>query len=221
MSIAVKTSVEKDTVSPWLKDLQGRVTSHRIAAEVGPRCTRLVQRNFRSLGTNKRGWASTHFYGRAAEATNWQEGFGFLNIVVNQIGIRQRLMGGDIRPVNAGALTIPAQEEAYGKRAGEFSGLKFAFVMDLERGVMRPALVANRAVATLVEQVTIKSGKNKGQTRMKAIAQTFGLQALFWLAKGVHQTADPRVLPSDAEFIQEFDRSVEALMRDQQTGGNN
>ena len=213
MSIAANISVEKDTASPWLRDLQGRVTSHRIASEVGPRCTRLVQRNFRSLGANKRGWASTHFYGRAAEATNWQEGFGFLNIVVNQIGVRQRLMGGDIRPVNAGALTIPAQEEAYGKRAREFSGLKFAFVEDPERGVMRPALVAMRSTGSNVEPVTIKSGKNKGQTRWKETSQTFGLQALFWLSKGVHQEADPSVLPSDDEFLQEFDRSVEALLR--------
>ena len=214
MSIAVNISVEKDTATPWLKDLAGRCTSHRIAAEVGPRCTRLVQRNFRSLGTNKRGWASTQFYGRAAEATNWQEGFGFLNVVINQIGVRQRLMGGDIKPVNAGALTIPAVEEAYGKRAREFEGLKFAFALDPERGTMRPALVAMRSTGSEVEQVTIKSGKKKGQTRMKEVAQTFGLQAIFWLSKGVHQEADPGVLPSDEEFAAEFDKSVGALMRD-------
>ncbi len=213
MSVGVKIDVEKDTATPWLKDLQGRVTSHRIAAEVGPRCTRLVQRNFRSLGANKRGWASTHFYGRAAEATNWQEGFGFLNIVINQIGVRQRLMGGDIRPVNAGALTIPAQEEAYGKRAGEFDNLKFAFVEDPERGTMRPALVALRATGSEVEQRFYKSGPKKGLPYYKETAQTFGLQALFWLSKGVHQEPDPSVLPTDDDFLAEFDKSAAALMR--------
>ena len=212
MSVAVR--VETDTASPWLKDLQGRVTSHRIASEVGPRCTRLVQRNFRSLGENARGWPTTHFYGRAAEATNWQEGFGFLNIVVNQIGVRQRLEGGPIKPVNAGALTIPAREEAYGKTASEFPNLKFGFALDPERGTMRPALIGMASQGSMVEQRTYKSGKKKGQTYMKEVGQIVGLEAMFWLSKGVNQKPDPRVLPSDEEFFVEFDRSVGALMRD-------
>lgn len=209
MSVATNISVVEDTASPWLRDLVGRVTPHRIAAEVGPRCTRLVQRNFRGLGTNARGWKTTNFYGRAAEATNWQEGFGFLNIVVNQIGVRQRLMGGDIKPVNAGALTIPACEEAYGKRAGEFSNLQFKFVLDPERGVMRPALVEKAGVTH------IKLGRKRkdGTRSAKADRTSTGLVALFWLSKGVHQEADPRVLPSDEEFLAEFDRSAEALLK--------
>jgi hypothetical protein len=209
MSIAGNISVENDTASPWLKDLQGRVTPHAIAAVVGPRCTRLVQRNFVSLGTNKRGWPSTGFYEAAAKATNPQEGLGFLDIVINHIGVRQRLMGGDIRPVKAGALTIPAVPEAYGKGAGDFSGLQFKFVLDPERGVMRPALVEKARVT----HVKVGRKKKDGTRTATADRTSTGLVALFWLSKGVHQVADPRVLPSDAEFLQEFDRSVEALMK--------
>jgi hypothetical protein len=209
MSIAVDISVEKDTATPWLRELQGKLTSHRIAAEVGPRCTRLVQRHLRGLGQNKRGWQSTHFYGRAAEATNWQEGFGFLNIVINQIGMRQRYFGGDIKPLNAGgALTIPASPEAYGKRAGEFSNLQFKFALDPERGVMRPALVEKAGV------MHIKLGRKKkdGTKTATADRMSTGLVALFWLSKGVHQEPDPGVLPSDEDFEREFSLSVKALL---------
>src|ERR1043166_5619357 len=99
MSLAVQITTPVDTATPEVRMLQQRVTPHRMAAEIGPRATRLVQRNFLKLGTNKRGWPSTHFWGRAAEATNWQEGFGFVEIGVNQIGVRQQLMGGEIKPV--------------------------------------------------------------------------------------------------------------------------
>jgi len=213
MSLAQKIEIE-DSASPWLMELKGQVSPHRMAAEVGPRCTRLVQRNFRQLGTNAKGWPSTHFYGRAAEATNWQEGFGFVMIAINQIGIRQRLEGGDIKPVNAGALTIPAMPEAYGKTAGEFSNLKFAMIEDPERGTMRPALVAMRSTSSQVERVNITRGKQKGQTRFKEVSQTFGLQALFWLAKGVHQEPDPSVMPTDGEFEHAFGQSVDALLKE-------
>jgi hypothetical protein len=79
MSVATKIDVVNDTASPWLALMQGRISPHRIAAEIGPRCTRLVQRNFRKLGANAKDWPSTHFYGRAAEATNWHDdGYGFV-----------------------------------------------------------------------------------------------------------------------------------------------
>src|SRR5947209_7974293 len=142
MSIAVIT----DTATPELEYLRANVTPHRMAAEIGPRATRLVQRNFlkKERAGNSRGWPSTHFYARAAEATNWQEGFGFVMIGVNQIGIRQRFLGGDIEAKDK-KLTIPAVPEAYGKRAGEFNNLKFGFALDPESGKMRPALVEAQA----------------------------------------------------------------------------
>jgi hypothetical protein len=49
---------------------------------------------------------------------------------------------------------------------------------------------------------------------MKEVGQIVGLEAMFWLSKGVNQKPDPRVLPSDEQFFVEFDRSVGALMRD-------
>lgn len=196
-----KIETVEDNATPWLRELAGRVTPHRIATEAGPRGTRLVQRNFRSLGRNERGWPSTQFYGRAAEATNWQEGAGFFVIAVNQIGVRQRLLGGDIKPVKAGALTIPAIPQTYGKTAREFPNLEFGFLLDPETGRMRPCL-----------KEKAESRKQK-RGNGKAAAVTTGQVAFFWLSKGVHQDPDPRVMPSDADFEAEFDKSVEALLK--------
>lgn len=209
MGVATRIETVSDTATPWLQELQGRIAPHRIAAEVGPRCTRLVQRNFRSLGQNAKGWPSTHFYGRAAEATNWQEGFGFVMISVNQIGIRQRLMGGTIKPVNAQNLTIPARPEAYGKTAREFSNLQFKFVLDPESGRMRPALV-EKTVAVDHARTRNDGGRDK---RFKKPAPST-VEALFWLAKSVKQEADPDVMPSDEDFEEAFDQSVKALLRE-------
>jgi hypothetical protein len=217
MSLTTSIAVENDTASPWLAKVRANVSPHRIAAEVGPRCTRLVQRNFRKYagGANAKGWPSTHFYGRAAEATNWQEGFGFVQISVNQIGIRQRLLGGTIKPVNAGALTIPNTPEAYGKTAREFSNLQFKMLYDPETGHVRPALVEKAGV------IKIKLGRKKkdGSKSATPVSTTTGMVALFWLAKSVTQEPNPNVMPTEREFEMEFDKSVDALLRDTTRGG--
>lgn len=197
MSLAVKIEVEKDTATPGLAELAARVTPQRMAAEVGPRCTRMVSRHLRENGRNKKGWPTTNFWPRAAKATNWQEGDGYVDIVTNQIGVRQRLMGGPISPVNAGALTIPISPVAYGHRASEFPG---AFVIWTAKG------------GFIVQAQSIDGGAapkgGHGKSRKKA-----ALNFLFKLAKGVNQKPDPTVYPSDEDFKAAFDESVEALMR--------
>lgn len=208
MSIAI----EKDTATPELKFLAG-VTPHRLAAEVGPRSTRLVQNNFlkKEQAGNKNGWPSTHFYARAAEATNWQEGFGFVMISVNQIGIRQRLVGGPIVPgPGKKYLTEPAVPDAAGKRAAEFPNLKFAFALDPDNpGTVRPALVEKPGV------LKFELGQKKKDGTRSVLHQrvTTGLVPIFWLLAGANQQGDPTVMPSDEQFQQVFDQSVDAVLR--------
>ena len=206
--MSLNIQVEKDTATPWLREMRRRVTPHGLAVQVGPRATRLVQMNFISLGRNAKGWPSTHFYGRTAEATNWQEGFGFVMLVVNQIGIRQRLLGGDIKPVNAGALTIPAAPEAYGKGAGEFHNLQFGFAVNPETGTMMACLKE-----TMATQIRIGQKRKDGSQSVTPISTNLGVKVMYWLAKGVHQEPDPRVLPSEEAFAAEFDKAVEDALR--------
>ena len=217
MSVAVKVSAVEDTVSPWLRELEDRVAPELICAEVGPRCTRLVQRNFRSLGQNQRGWPSTQFYGRAAEETNWQAFTGYVDIVVDQIGIRQRLEGGPITPQKAGALTIPISPVSYGKTVADFPGAfllctpKGAWIVQYGTGLL---YVADQATHGAKGSAAMHAKAARGLGGNAASRKAASLNFLFVLSKGVTQTANSRVLPSDEEFDGEFDKSVKALLKE-------
>ena len=208
MSVAVR--IVTDTASPWLREMQMRVSPQRMANQLGPACERLVRRNFLAQGTNKQGWPSTSFWKKAEGATHRKSGYGFVQIECSKIGVRQRLEGGDIKPVNAGALTIPACPEAYGKTAADFANLVFGFEIDPRTGNMRPCLHEKGGVAK------IKLGKYKrkdGTRKATVTSMTTGREVMFWLCKGVHQNPNPKVMPSDEAFGAEFDKSVEALMK--------
>jgi len=215
MSIGARVTTEVDTATPWLAGLPSRITTHEMAAQLGPGCARLMQGHFRAQGANKRGWPSTEFWSRAADATNWieggGEGGGFVDIDCNQIGIRQQIYGGDIRPVNAKALTIPAAPEAYGKTAGEFNDLKFGFEFDPQTGTMRPCLKSSES--TLAVKVKWKRSKTGATREAKQSKQTVGAQVMFWLCGGVTQKPHPDVVPSDEDFGAAMDTAMGAILR--------
>jgi hypothetical protein len=213
MSFAVNIATDLPTAQAMMGEMERRIGLGRLHDQLGPRVTRLVQRNFRAIGPNKQGWPTTEFANRAADATSWGAGFlsldaGAVIVYTAMLGVRQRLLGGDIKPVNAESLAYPAAPEANGKTPGEFSNLEFGFALDPERGVMRPCLKETRAT-----KVKIGKAKKDGSRSVKAVAETTGIVAIFWLAKGVHQEPDPRWMPTDQEFGAAFDASVDALIR--------
>ena len=203
MSIAVT----HDDATPGLQALKAQLSPARIAAELGPRLTRLMQRNFRTLGTNKQGWPSTQFWAHAAQATNWQPTNSGLDIICGQIGVRQRLLGGTIKPVNAGALTIPADPAAYGKTAREFSNLHFSLVMNPQTGHIQPALVEAAA-----SEVKFGKIKKDGTRKVTHTASTLGTHVMYWLCKSVTQQPNPAVLPPDEQWNAEFDKGMQNLL---------
>lgn len=208
MSIAMKFDLVRDTARPALRELEGAVSPKRIAGELGPRLTKLVQGNFLKQPRNKNDWPTTNFYPRAAKATNWQADDQALHIIVNQIGIRQRFYGGEIKPVNAKALTFPAAPDAYGKRASEFSNLVIRFILDPASGKMRPALVEKPGT------VKVKLGRKKkdGSRTSTPVSTSTGLVPLFWLASGALQSPNPAIIPTPEEFGAETDKGIENLL---------
>jgi hypothetical protein len=196
-----------DNATPAMREIALRVSPARLAAEVGPRSVRLVQRNFRSLGTNSRGWPSTHMYSQMAQATTWAAEAGAVHVDVNHVATRQRLLGGVITPQEAGTLTLPATPEAYGHRAREFSNLEFGFELNPTTGRMMPCL--REARATVFKQTRRKDGTIVN----KPVKSTTGTKVWYWLAGRVNQKPDPRVMPADGEWEREFDRSVDALVK--------
>ena len=217
MSVALKFEVVRDTATPELRRLIANVNPHRLATDIGSRGLKLVQRNFFSLGKNKKGWPTTHFWKRAAEASNVQVGADFAIISANQIGLRQRIEGGDIAPVHAKMLAIPAVPDAYGKRAAEYgNNLKFGFALDPESGKMRPALVEPEATSIKIGKV-----RKNGSRSIKPTSTTTAKIAIFWLLAHVHQEPNPEALPSDEEFSNMIDQSIAAVLRFPIiTGGN-
>jgi len=173
----------RDEVTPILQGLGLLAQSVRPA--IGAAVVELFQQNFRSLPDNKQGWPTTNFWARAARSTNYDVAAEAININVDQQGVRQRLEGGEIRPVNKAWLTIPARAEAYGKRAGEFSGLHFVF---FRQG--HAALMENDSV-----DVSFGKQRKDGSRQVKQGAERSGV--MFWLVKSVTQTANPAVIPSE------------------------
>ena len=178
----------RDEVTPILQGLGLLAQSVRPA--IGAAVVELFQQNFRSLPDNKQDWPTTNFWERAVRATNYDVAAENININVNQQGVRQRLEGGTINPVNSAWLTIPARAEAYGRRAGEFNNLHFVFFRsDLA------ALVEN-------ESQDVKFGrKKKDGTRTVTAGEERGGGIFYWLKKSVSQAANPNVIPSESEII--------------------
>lgn len=119
----------RDNATPALKSLLDSCTGPNINPVVGRAGVNFLRIHFRRLNAerpNKLGGERTNFYAQAARGTNYTLLPDGVILGINQVGIRQRFYGGKIEAGNPPKnLTIPADAEAYGKRAGEFYNLRF------------------------------------------------------------------------------------------------
>ena len=163
---------------------------------VGAGVSKLVKDHFLGLNAtraNQFGGKRTNFWAATAKSTNYQPGNGEVTISINKVGFRQRLEGGTIRPTGGRKyLTIPAVAEAYGKRAGEFSNLRFGFTEGRSGGLV-PALVEASAS-------TVKFGRARKDGTRGVKTGSSGGRAMFFLVRKVFQRADPSVLPTEAQI---------------------
>lgn len=134
------------------------------------------RKNFFGLnGTraNALGGTRTRFYQRAAGATTSAAVAEGAVITVAQQGIRQRYLGGEIKPGPGKQwITLPAIAQAYGQRAGRFNDLRFVLVRK-----------GGNALAMLVRGGGVGPS---GPVRP---------QVVFWLKKSVTQRPDSAVIP--------------------------
>jgi hypothetical protein len=169
-----------------LNRLETRLTDSRVSDSVGRSVMELIQNHFRALPPNERGFPSTQFWQRAADATRYEVTADGVQISINQVGIRQRLLGGPIDPVRGKYLTIPAIAETYGHTASDFGNLKVFYVRS-------------------------DFGYELALAPADTIRQPGGLidssAVYFWLVAHVNQFPDPSVLPTDEEI---FDVAMEA-----------
>jgi len=117
------------------------------------------------------GGARSHYWNEAAKATAWRTDDEGFSVVVAQTGVRLHMLGGDVKPVNAQALAIPARDDAYGKLPSDFP-----------RDSLHVVIYKNAGKAALV-----------GPTPSR--------RPLFWLLKHVTINPDPSVLPSSTVYF--------------------
>lgn len=201
MSLTTAITLEGQLPEPLQRVIAERGGLSATALQgVGAAAAKAVRENFRSLPGNKLG-GKRQFWAGAVKGTSHAVEGGTVTVSTNQIGVRQRLRGG---PIVAGAngsgkkfLTIPARSDAYGKTAGDFTGLKFDFT---DQG---PALVRGS------DEFKEVGRKRKDGSRKQV--QTGGQgEVVFWLRRRVSQQPNPNVLPSD-EVVAEA--GIRALMR--------
>lgn len=140
---------------------------------------------------NRLGGKRTGFYRDAARGTSGKAAADGALVSVNQVGIRQRWLGGTITAGANGSgkkwITIAARTEAYGKRAGSFNDLRF--VLFRKNNNPLAALVRN-------ESTTLKRKRNRKTGAVSFVAgEERGGEVMYWLKRSVTQRPDPSVVP--------------------------
>jgi hypothetical protein len=188
MSVALQINTFERGASDAVRELERELNPTKLSAVYGPRLREQTRDHLKQLPRNKKGWPSTNFWEQAARATRWEpRGAGVVAIVVDKIGVRQRYMGGPIRPQTAKALTIPISPLSYGKTAKDFPG---SFILSTRKGAYIVMYGSADGKPTKPE-----SGRKRARTALRAT-----LIFLFKLSGGVDQKPDKGVLPTPAEY---------------------
>ena len=205
-------SVRLDTVSP-LSDAMTRGLRRRgYAPAVGEAGKLVLIEHFSGKESQAAGASQTvggkrklghvGVYADFARATNWRVNGESVEVSVAHPAVRQRLMGGRIKPVNSTYLTIPAREGAYGKRVAEVGiALKFGYAYDDDLGTWRKALIAEEAVTKQVGRA------RKDGTRREKVVKSSGVY--YWLVREVNQEPDDTVLPYDELILERASKALE------------
>jgi hypothetical protein len=192
----------RDTVKSALARVSEELRPDRVNPTIGTAVKKLFQDHFLGLPENKSGFPTTNFWPGAARATMWLVQADGVLIRVDQEGVLYQWQGGDIEPSKT-YLTIPATPEAYGHRAREFN-LQFAIVDD-GNGFHRPALIAQRSIASLVTQT--RTGK------FKHTADEFAPVVFYWLVRHAHKEPDPDVIPDEQEIAGTITEAIDAKIQ--------
>jgi hypothetical protein len=220
MSIAIQINAT-NTAGPASRRVMSVLKPSALNPVIGRSANNTVREHLFGLNSsrpNKLGGRRTNFYGQAARATNFKV-VSDTEVVVSipKLGIAQRFFGGTIRPKAAKYLTIPANPAAHGKRAREFSDLKFAIIPG--KG---PALVLKSAIK--VKRVKTKqTGRTRRDDFTSETLTTSGGETtvMFWLRRSITQQPDPTVLPYNELIASRVQRDVDAVITGAINGSGN
>ena len=122
--LSFKVKIDENVSSKCAAVLNGieRGVHRKVIAKAG---AEVVKDHFTDLDRRRHGSSTFHFYGRAARSTHHGVQGSFAFVGIDQEGIALRRFGGTVRPRNGKYLTIPANDQAEGRRAREFDNLHF------------------------------------------------------------------------------------------------
>lgn len=190
MSLAIDV---RENVTAALTAAQGAVQPEQLAlagARGAANEVRSHLANLESTRPNKQGWTRQHWWARvrrSVQAPRLAAGGAIVSITEPGIGLRY--FGGTTRPVSRKYMTIPAIEEAYGRRAREFSNLRFGFAEN-RFGNLAPALIER-------DHTELNFGRRRKDGSRKISGTSRGGRTFYWLVRRAVHPADHSVLPTD------------------------
>lgn len=180
-----------DEVTPLLQRVKTAAAAQGLAVVAARAVGGLVKEHLYGLDSQRHRFGNHYFRQAADSVTTGAVPQGAI-VSVTQIGFRQRLKGGTINAKPGKALTLPEDDEAYGKRAREFNDLTMQRVINPETGALQMALVRN-----LSTPISIRRRKQKDGVIKTTITpgEVRGGEVMYWLVRRVTQRRDPTVLP--------------------------
>lgn len=183
-----------DTARPGLENVliraSDRTSLHAVIARSATRTVRLKFANVATWMRNRWG-RPAQFWKRMNRATHPEHNASAAYVVMPR-EVAQRRFGGPLRPTGGKQfLTIPATARAYRRSARSF-----------------PDAIA----------VLFREPKGLAVGMIAQVHPGKGIEALYWLVRGVNQKGDPRVLPTMQEFDAGMKPDINAwLLRKQQS----
>lgn len=183
----------------------------KVAGYEGQRTVREHLQGLDETRANKLGGRRSHYYGSARKVTEYRLEGGAIIINIPQVGMPLHYHGGTVSagkntsPITGQPtkyLTIPANREAYGRRASDFPGLVLVW------GHNGPV-----GLAVGEEKSAGIAAKTRGPVLTKATRLEPG-RMMFWLKREVTLEADPTVLPTEEKLGTNIrDRIASAVRR--------
>ncbi len=200
MSLAIRLDLQ-DYASPVVRAVVRGIAPERVNPVVGRSAVNTIRAHLFAANRtrpNALGGTRTNFYASAARGTSFESVGDGAVVSIAQVGIRQRVLGGTIKPKTGKFLTIPVAPQAHGKRAREFGDLEVIFGPGGQ-----PVALATKGTRTL--SIT----QNKAGKIVKRLEGRRGV-ILFRLVRSVTQRPDPSVLPSETTLQDNIGRDVSA-----------
>jgi len=204
----------QDSITPLLFAVEQALSDGNAGKALAHDFEQFTQRHLRRRDAthgNPMGGKRSHYWGNAADSTYATfTGNDTIRVAIGQVGVGLHYHGGTVVPKVRKWLAIPARTETYGKSPLEFSGEEIKFVVPRGRD------------HGWIEQVgrRLTSMGAKGERKTIRGTRQYANQALvlWWLVKKATIHADQSCLPSESDYQQQADETVNRIWNALQAG---